>query len=189
MSERLLVNPLAAPGEPEPPPDGPHAFHRSLPGYTPRPLVEAPAAAEALGVRRVLVKDESSRLGLPSFKVLGASWATYRAACRHIGAELGVPLGELRRRLDGRVSLACTTEGNHGRAVARMAALLGLPATVLVPAGTDAARRRAPRAGGGRGAGRKGRPPPGLTPPRPAAPTGPPAGGWGEPLSPGGAPR
>ena len=66
-----------------------------------------------------MVKDESSRLGLPSFKVLGASWAIHRA-----------PLQE---RLE-MSTLACATDGNHGRAVARMARLLGLEATVLVPA-------------------------------------------------------
>ena len=32
-----------------------------------------------LGVGQVLVKDESNRLGLPAFKILGAAWAVYRA--------------------------------------------------------------------------------------------------------------
>ena len=32
-----------------------------------------------LGVGEVLLKDESSRLGLPAFKILGASWAIYRS--------------------------------------------------------------------------------------------------------------
>ena len=57
----------------------PLRFHRRLPGYEETPLVDAPALAEVLGVSKVLVKDESSRLGLPAFKVLGASWAVYRA--------------------------------------------------------------------------------------------------------------
>ena len=77
--ERLIANPLAGPLELGPPPAAPAAYHRSLPGYAPTPLVDARAAAEALGVARVLVKDESSRLGLPSFKILGASWAIHRA--------------------------------------------------------------------------------------------------------------
>jgi diaminopropionate ammonia-lyase len=57
----------------------PLRFHRRLPGYEETPLVDAPGLADALGVGKVLVKDESSRLGLPAFKVLGASWAVYRA--------------------------------------------------------------------------------------------------------------
>jgi diaminopropionate ammonia-lyase len=73
------------------------------------------------------VKDESSRLGLPSFKVLGASWAVHRAVAAEPDA----------------TRLVCATDGNHGRAVARMARLLGLEATVFVPAGMVAARRAA----------------------------------------------
>ena len=65
---------------------------------------------------RVLVKDESSRLGLPAFKVLGASWACHQVLQRQPGAEL-----------------VTATDGNHGRAVARTAAHLGVPATVFVP--------------------------------------------------------
>ena len=142
--ERLVANPLAAPVDPRPAPDGPLAFHRSLPGYAATPLVEAPAVAEALGVGRVLVKDESGRLGLPSFKVLGASWATYRALCERAGAEPGVAIDVLRERVAADPpSLACATDGNHGRAVAWMARLLGLEATVFVPAAMVAARRAA----------------------------------------------
>ena len=129
MAERLVANPLAGPLDPAPPPASPLAFHRSLPGYAVTPLVDAPAAAGVLGVRRVLVKDESSRLGLPSFKVLGASWAIHRA------------LQE--RRSAVRPALVCATDGNHGRAVARMAQMLGLDATVLVPSAMVAARRAA----------------------------------------------
>src|SRR5215831_11897270 len=62
-----------------PPPRAPHDFHRALPGYAPSPLREAPVLAARLGLERVWVKDESSRLGLPAFKILGASWATWRA--------------------------------------------------------------------------------------------------------------
>ena len=91
-------------------------FHRSLPGYEVTPLVELPELAVELGVGRVLVKDESSRLGLPAFKVLGASWACHQVLQRHPGAEL-----------------VTATDGNHGRAVARMAMHFGVDATVFVP--------------------------------------------------------
>ncbi|MFI0912767.1 diaminopropionate ammonia-lyase [Streptomyces abikoensis] len=106
-------------------------FHASLPGYAPTPLTELPSLAAELGVGRVFVKDESSRLGLPAFKALGASWA-------------------VRRVLDGRtadgqaadgpgaaalVTLVTATDGNHGRAVARTSRLLGQRAHVFVPHG------------------------------------------------------
>jgi diaminopropionate ammonia-lyase len=93
-----------------------HDFHRSLPGYEPTPLVDLPALAAELGVGRVLVKDESRRLGLPAFKVLGASWACRQVLRRHPGAEL-----------------VTATEGNHGQAVARMAKHFGVASTVFVP--------------------------------------------------------
>lgn len=107
-----------------------------MPMYAPSPLVDLEPLARALGVGRVLVKDESSRLGLPSFKMLGASWAV----CRAVGAlDPGGPapetLDELRRlrpRL-GAVTLVTATDGNHGRAVARMARLIGARARVVVP--------------------------------------------------------
>jgi diaminopropionate ammonia-lyase len=98
------------------PTGSPQDFHRSLPGYAPTPLVELPALAAELGVGRVLVKDESKRLGLPAFKVLGASWACYQVLRQHPGAEL-----------------VTATDGNHGRAVARMAKHFGVAATVFVP--------------------------------------------------------
>lgn len=101
-----------------PSPSDARAFHQSLPGYSPTPLVPVPELAAELGVGRVLVKDESARLGLPAFKVLGASWACHQVLQRQPGA-----------------MLVTATEGNHGRAVARMAAHFGAGATVFVPAG------------------------------------------------------
>jgi diaminopropionate ammonia-lyase len=99
-----------------PRPTDAQAFHRSLPGYAPTPLVRVPALAAELGVGQVLVKDESSRLGLPAFKVLGASWACHQVLAESPGA-----------------MLVTATDGNHGRAVARMAAHFGVDATVFVP--------------------------------------------------------
>lgn len=92
------------------------AFHQSLPGYRPTPLVSVPGLATELGVGQLLVKDESSRLGLPAFKVLGASWACHQVLSRRPGA-----------------TLVTATDGNHGRAVARMAAHFGVGAVVFVP--------------------------------------------------------
>ncbi len=65
----------------------------------------------------MLVKDETARLGLPAFKVLGAAWACSQALAEQPGARLVTP-----------------TEGNHGRAVARMAREFGVAATIFVPA-------------------------------------------------------
>jgi diaminopropionate ammonia-lyase len=121
----------------------PGAYHATIPGYAPSPLRQAPAAAARLGVARALVKDESSRLGLPSFKVLGASWAVRRALAAHLGAadsELQT-FDDLRRAVAGLpLTLSAATDGNHGRALARIASLLGLQCQIYVPDNTVAAR-------------------------------------------------
>jgi diaminopropionate ammonia-lyase len=90
-------------------------FHRGLPGYRPTPI---------RAVEGVLLKDESDRFGLPAFKVLGASWAVERT---------------VRARPDTRVLVAASA-GNHGRAVARVAAQRGLGCRIYLPAVTSASR-------------------------------------------------
>ncbi|MFI0982493.1 diaminopropionate ammonia-lyase [Streptomyces sp. NPDC021093] len=119
-----------------PAPHGAAAFHAALPGYAPTPLREMPSLARELGVRRVFVKDESSRLGLPAFKILGASWAIHRALKEGSGERSGEQSGDRAgQQLGDRAGarLVTATDGNHGRAVARTARLLGLPAHVFVP--------------------------------------------------------
>ncbi|WOQ17038.1 diaminopropionate ammonia-lyase [Raineyella sp. W15-4] len=149
---RIVRNPLVDRAAVPAADDRSAAFHRQLPGWAPTPLQAAPTAALALGVASVQVKDESSRLAMPSFKILGASWASYRALLAHLGddAPTGeVTLAELRSALGPRpVTLVAATDGNHGRAVARMASLLGLAAIILVPRDMVTARREAIRAEG-----------------------------------------
>ena len=148
MSIRTLINPNAGEILDGPHPDRtPLRFHRRLPGYEETPLVDAPKLAGALGVGKAFVKDESSRLGLPAFKVLGASWAVYRALEERLGEDLGdwEDIWELGERLEPLrpLSLVAATDGNHGRAVARVARLLGLGARIFVPDDMVLARREA----------------------------------------------
>jgi diaminopropionate ammonia-lyase len=111
-----------------------------VPSYRHTPLIELPELAAELGVRAVLVKDESDRLGLPAFKILGASWAVNCALSKRGGFDTpATGLPELRERVgNAAITLVTATDGNHGRAVARMAQLLGLAARVYVPARTTA---------------------------------------------------
>ncbi len=124
---RALVNSAVAPDAVPRPSAEAAAFHAALPGYAPTPVRELPSLAAELGLRAVAVKDESSRLGLPAFKVLGASWAVERA---------------LRERPDVGTIVAASA-GNHGRAVAHVAALRGLRCRVFLPARSVVARREA----------------------------------------------
>jgi diaminopropionate ammonia-lyase len=132
----------------DPPDRAPLQFHRRLPGYEETPLVDAPVLADALGVGKVLVKDESSRLGLPAFKVLGASWAVYRALEERLPeGTFGdwETLEELKEKLEPLrpLNLVAATDGNHGRALAWVARLLGFGARIFVPEDMVTARREA----------------------------------------------
>jgi len=119
-------------------------FHRKLPGYRQSPLIDAPGIAEALGVGKVWVKDESSRFGLPAFKFLGASWAVYRVLLERMRGDIEQwrTFDDLKERFAPLkpLTFVAATDGNHGRAVARMAHLLGFAAHILVPHGMAQAR-------------------------------------------------
>lgn len=144
---RLTTEPPDAGGS-----DQPIDFHRRLPGYRESPLVEAPRLAEILGVAKVFVKDETSRFGLPSFKILGASWAAYAALRERLGPMPDGPLSF--ESLQAWASPLCpltlmaATDGNHGRAVARLARWLGLNARIFVPSFVSPARCQAIEAEG-----------------------------------------
>lgn len=153
--ERILANPAAAGFVAQAPGTDAYAFHRNLAGYEASPLREAPGTAARLGAAKVWVKDESSRWGLPAFKMLGATWATVRAVAAWAEANGPVP-GGIRSPLlppgtppiPSDLTLTCATDGNHGRAVARMARLLGIGARIYVPADLAPARVDAIRSEG-----------------------------------------
>ncbi|UKZ70935.1 uncharacterized protein TrAtP1_011903 [Trichoderma atroviride] len=115
-------------------PDLAYQFHQQLPQYKPTKLVPLEDLAKELGVRAIHLKDETCRLGLPSFKILGASWGTFRAIAQKLNLPLDSPLDSIKEALSTTsVSLYAATDGNHGRAVARMASILGVPAQIHVP--------------------------------------------------------
>ncbi|QRV88233.1 cysteine synthase [Ceratobasidium sp. AG-Ba] len=113
-----------------------HRFHsQCVPNYSVTPLVNMTPIAQELSIGHVFLKDESSRLGLPAFKILGASWAIFNIFCERFGLNLATAtLDDIRDCCRGTsYTLCAATDGNHGRAVARMAALLGLDARIYVP--------------------------------------------------------
>ncbi|MCZ7534205.1 MAG: diaminopropionate ammonia-lyase [Acidimicrobiia bacterium] len=134
---RVLLNQVTPHPPAKPSTRDPLTLHQRLPGYERTPLRVVPALADRLGIGALYVKDESVRLGLPAFKMLGASWASYRSIIRHTGID---PNGwdaieDLAEIIQSHLplTLATATDGNHGRAVARIARLLGLDAKVWVP--------------------------------------------------------
>lgn len=141
----IYINPHASEYITHPSPESTSAtriksFHHSLPNFNTTPLHNLPSLALALGVSHLLIKSESSRLKLPAFKILGASWGTYRALCSTLNIlpdPEALPWQAIKQRLEKESEsgkeyvLFAATDGNHGRAVARMAAIL-LPETQVV---------------------------------------------------------
>lgn len=124
-------------------------FHRTLPDYSVTPLIPLPDLAKQLGLRHVLVKDESNRLGLPAFKILGASWAIHKAIASKCHLPLSATLDELGTAArEAGIELVACTEGNWGRAVSRMAKYLEIKAVVFVPGFMDEATQEKIRSEG-----------------------------------------
>ncbi|MDH3669845.1 MAG: diaminopropionate ammonia-lyase [Gammaproteobacteria bacterium] len=120
-------------------------FHRSFEDYKPSPLVSLTDLAHSLGAAAISVKDESNRLGLDAFKVLGASHAMAKFLAHKLDTSLdqlsfdAVSLATLKTKL-GECTFVTATDGNHGRAVAWAARQLGQRAVVYLPSGSAAAR-------------------------------------------------
>ncbi len=120
-------------------------FHKTFKEYAPTPLTSLHHLAQELGVKNLLVKDESYRFGLNAFKVLGGSYAMGRFLADRLERsidtlsrdELCSP--ELRRKM-GDITFTTTTDGNHGRGVAWTAQQLGQKAIVYMPKGSAQTR-------------------------------------------------
>ena len=116
------------------------SFHQSLPGYQATPLIPLPSLAQNLNIGTLTIKDESTRLTLPAFKILGASFASHNIICNLATLPLSTTtlstLAAAAQRLQ--FHLFAATEGNHGRAVAHVASWLGIPCTIFVPGFTNA---------------------------------------------------
>ncbi|RMY97241.1 hypothetical protein D0862_08163 [Hortaea werneckii] len=114
-------------------------FHRSVPDYRPTPTVQLQELAREIGVQSIHLKVEGDRFGLPSFKILGASWAIGHAIANRFALPLETDWDTVKRSVrDTKLKLYAATDGNHGRAVARIASWLGLAAEIHVPAGLHA---------------------------------------------------
>ncbi|MER9493222.1 diaminopropionate ammonia-lyase [Mesorhizobium sp. M0006] len=110
------------------------------------PLHALPALARELGLGCVHIKDEGFRLGLGSFKALGGAYAVFRLVLEEASRSLGRPVdvGDLNRpdvrAVAAGMTVACATDGNHGRSVAQGAQLVGAKAAIFVHAGVSEER-------------------------------------------------
>ena len=120
-------------------------FHSQIPGYQMSPLRGLPNLASMFGVGGIWTKDESSRLQLNSFKVLGGSFALYRYLQKQLGI-LGedTPFSYLASKevkdKVGDLTFASATDGNHGRGIAWAAKKLGFKCVIYVHSETSIRR-------------------------------------------------
>lgn len=135
MGKVIQLNPSASQWTCAPPPQSSvEGFHRSLADYNETHLHSLPDLASSLGISHLLLKDESNRFGLPAFKIVGASWAVYKAVCQKVNLAPTVSLEEVGKAArEQNVKLVTCTEGNWGRAVARMGKLMGVKVRIYVP--------------------------------------------------------
>ena len=126
------------------------AFHETLPGYAPTPLVKLEGLAKKLGIGALYVKDESARFGLNAFKALGGSWAIANYLKEQLQLEGELSFDTLKKALEGRepITFITATDGNHGRGVAWTAKVLGQRAVVYMPKGSALERLENIRAQG-----------------------------------------
>ena len=129
------------------------AFHRSLPLYRETPAVSLTDLARELHVGTLAVKNEELRLGVPSFKLLGSSWAVHELIRRRMAR----PDGELLTLADmrayaraARATLCTASDGNYGRSIAALAEMLGCESVIFLPADTAVQRIEDVKAHGAR---------------------------------------
>jgi len=125
-------------------------FHMQIPGNQISPLKNLNNLARMFGVGGIWIKDESERLELNSFKVLGGSFALYKFIQKKLGLE-GQTLtydflvsNEVKEKL-GELTFSSATDGNHGRGIAWAAGKLGHKCVIYVHSETSEARIQAIR--------------------------------------------
>jgi diaminopropionate ammonia-lyase len=115
-------------------------------GHKPTPLLSLPGLARELGVNAIHIKDEGHRLGLGSFKALGGSYAVIRLVLEEASLRLrrSIDVDELQtpevKAVAQTMTVACATDGNHGRSVAQGAQLVGARCVIFVHAGVSKER-------------------------------------------------
>ena len=126
--------------------DTAYNFHKTLPGYLPTPLLNLRHFAQEIGIGDCYIKDESQRLGLNAFKVLGASYAMAEEIKKYVPegqSNLSFESIKSHKTSIKDLTFVTATDGNHGRAVAWCAEQYGCRAVVFMPKGSSQIRLKA----------------------------------------------
>jgi len=111
---------------------------RKVLALEPTPLVKL---SNIEGLASVHIKDESKRLGLQAFKVVGGAYAMLRFMCKRLELPANEPedvdkVKLLYQERFGATTFVTATDGNHGRGVAWAAKTFGQRAVVYMPKGS-----------------------------------------------------
>ncbi|MEM7268884.1 MAG: pyridoxal-phosphate dependent enzyme [Pseudomonadota bacterium] len=101
------------------------------PAHYETPLARSGEIERAIGIGEAWIKDERGRMGLGSFKALGASFAVARRAYEKLGERL-FQSGMERSALEGETVITASA-GNHGLSLAAGARVFGANAVVYLP--------------------------------------------------------
>lgn len=117
-------------------------FHKTFPDYQETSLFSLKNLAKELGVAEFLVKDESTRFNLNSFKALGSSFAIGSYIIDLMGKSKDnlnysyITSNEVNEKL-GDTTFITATDGNHGRGVAYTSKALKKKAMIFLPKGSS----------------------------------------------------
>lgn len=100
------------------------------PAHAQTPLTDLPALAARLGIGSLHVKDERARMGLGSFKALGAAFSIAKTAFERVGEDISDPQ-KAKTALEGHVFVTASA-GNHGLSVAAGAHVFGATAVIYL---------------------------------------------------------
>lgn len=129
----IITNRFLGTGLPDPAPsdrfdtDAVAALLALCPIHAATPLTDAAALAAEMGVAQLSLKDERSRMGLGSFKALGAAHVIARDAAQ----VMRDTDGDWATALTGR-SYVAASAGNHGLSLAAGAAVFGANAVIYL---------------------------------------------------------
>lgn len=112
-----------------------HALLKACPRHKETPLIDAVELAAEFGIAKLWIKDERARMGLGSFKALGAAHAIAHQASK-------TDKDDWANSLAGRTFVTASA-GNHGLSVAAGARVFGAAAVVYLAENVpDAFRKR-----------------------------------------------
>lgn len=104
--------------------DNPLTLLAQCPAHKQTPFLDASQIATEAGVAEVFIKDERGRMGLGSFKALGAAYVIAHEAHKTGAADMS-------KALEGRTFVTASA-GNHGMSVAAGAKIFGADAIIYL---------------------------------------------------------